>query len=334
MVHLSLLNYFKLHNITSLSVFAKAHCNCKNLFQECHGADRSLTFFAKMLPPTFVKGFHDEEAVKKMKYKTFGQTGMTVSRLGMGGAVFSDLFGAFTFEESKNTLLLALKSGINYIDTAPWYGQGVSETTIGKALEGVPREAYYIATKVCRYERDPKKMFDFSAEKTRQSFEESLKRLKLDYVDVLQIHDMDFAPSIDYLLKETWPVLMEFKRQGKARFIGVTGYTLSKLAEFVGKCGEIDTVLNYGRMTLHEQAYVQYKDNFKNLGILNGAVLAMGLFTNNGPQSWHPADAEIRAAAKGAIEYCQKNDVDIAKLALAFSFENYGDVVLNGMNTP
>ena len=58
------------------------------------------------------------------------------------------LYGDVSFDTSKEILLCGLKGGINYVDTAPWYGQGRSEEVIGKALEGVPRRAYYLATKV------------------------------------------------------------------------------------------------------------------------------------------------------------------------------------------
>ncbi len=81
----------------------------------------------------------------------------------------------------------ALKSGINYIDTSPWYGQGKSEERLGEALAKVPRSSYYIATKVGRYELDKKRMFDFSVKKTEQSFRKSLQLLRLPSVDLIQV---------------------------------------------------------------------------------------------------------------------------------------------------
>lgn len=81
----------------------------------------------------------------------------------------------------------ALRKGINYIDTAPWYGQGKSEELLGKALKDVPRSAYYIGTKVGRYELDVENMFDFSAKKTRESVEKSLKLLGISTIDVIQV---------------------------------------------------------------------------------------------------------------------------------------------------
>lgn len=85
------------------------------------------------------------------------------------------------------TIQKAIRSGINYVDTAPWYGQGKSEEILGRALAGIPREAYYIATKIGRYEKEVSKQMDFTAKKTRESVEKSLKLLQLDYVDVIQV---------------------------------------------------------------------------------------------------------------------------------------------------
>lgn len=85
------------------------------------------------------------------------------------------------------TIQQAIRSGINYVDTAPWYGQGKSEEILGRALAGVPREAYYIATKIGRYEKDVSKQMNYTAEKTRESVEKSLKLLGVDYIDVIQV---------------------------------------------------------------------------------------------------------------------------------------------------
>lgn len=128
----------------------------------------------------------------------------------------------------------AIKSGINYIDTAPFYGDGRSEKIIGKALKGIPREAYYIATKVCRYgsfTNSYEEQFDFSAKRTKKSIDISLEYLGLDYVDLIQIHDVEFAPNLDMVVNETLPAVEEARKQGKARFIGFSGYPLNVLKE-------------------------------------------------------------------------------------------------------
>ena len=75
---------------------------------------------------------------------------------------------------------------INLIDTAPWYGHGKSETVLGKALAGVPRRAYYLNTKVGRYDPEPDRMFDFTAARVTRSVDESLARLGCTYIDSVQ----------------------------------------------------------------------------------------------------------------------------------------------------
>lgn len=141
------------------------------------------------------------------------------------------LASSFEEDEGIKTVHAALKSGINYIDTAPWYGQGRSEEVLGQALKDVPREAYYIATKVARYELNYEDMFDFSAKKTRESVEKSLKLLGLEYVDVIQIHDIEFAPNLDIVLNETLPTLEALVKEGKAKYIGVSAYPVDILKE-------------------------------------------------------------------------------------------------------
>jgi len=274
------------------------------------------------LPATFVPGFHDEDVVSKMQYCDFGSTGLKLSKLGLGTAGFSTLFGNYTFEECNETVQKALKSGINYIDTAPYYGHGTSETTLGKCLQGIPRQAYYVATKVGRYEKDPAHMFDFSAAKTRASINLSLKKLGVDYIDVLQIHDIEFAPSIDYVIKETLPVVLEAVKEGKAKYIGVTGYPVSALKEFIEKSPvKLDMVLSYARLTLIDSSLKDFLPSFEGLGVINAAGIAMGLLCNNGPQPWHPAHQDIKDACEEARDYCKSKNVELARLAMHHIYE-------------
>lgn len=99
-------------------------------------------------------------------------------------------------DEAIATVEKAVKSGINYIDTAPYYGQGRSEEVLGMALKNIPRSAYYVATKVGRYETTFERMFDFSAKKTRASIEKSLELLGLEYVDVIQVCNLSLKVQI------------------------------------------------------------------------------------------------------------------------------------------
>ncbi|XP_015116198.1 L-galactose dehydrogenase [Diachasma alloeum] len=277
------------------------------------------------LPATYVEGFHDLEAVRAMEYRPLGKTGLMVSKLSFGGAPLGCHYGTYDEEEAIATVREALRKGINYIDTAPWYGQGRSERTIGKALEGVPREAYYIATKVGRYELNFEHMFDFTAERTRRSVQESLKLLQLDYVDVLQVHDVEFAPSLDIIITQTLPEVSRQVRQGRARFIGITGYPVSVLKECIDKSNiNISVILSYARHTLIDDTLLSYIPFFQDhkIGIINASAPCMGLLTNEGPPDWHPAGEETKNQCRQAVQYCNDHDLKLARLAVWYAMQN------------
>ena len=148
------------------------------------GTDASAT---GSLPSTFVAGFHDEAAVRAMPYRQLGETGMLVSALSFGTSSLMGVHERTTQNEANRVVHTALARGINYIDTAPWYGHGVAEEMLGIALQGVPRESYFLATKVGRYDPGVTEQFDFRADTVTARFEMSLERLGVDYVDVLQV---------------------------------------------------------------------------------------------------------------------------------------------------
>ncbi|PSN47270.1 hypothetical protein C0J52_13352 [Blattella germanica] len=222
------------------------------------------------LPATFVPGFHNEEAVRKMQYNPLGNTGLKISKIGFGGAALGGrfLFGEYEEAEGIATVHEALKQGINFIDTAPYYGQGRSEELLGKALKGVPRKAYYIATKVARYEMDILTRFDFSKEKTLWSVDNSLKKLGLDYVDIIQ----------------TLPALASVVQAGKARYIGITCHTLSVLKEAIQRSPvPISTVLSYARNTLIDDSLLTFVPYFQDHGIELAKLAQYHTMSSPGP---------------------------------------------------
>ncbi|XP_011643287.1 L-galactose dehydrogenase-like [Pogonomyrmex barbatus] len=284
-----------------------------------------------MFPPTYVEGFHDPEAVKAMEYKELGKTGLLVSKLAFGCGPLGCHYGTYDEADAIEAVRRAIKQGINYIDTAPWYGQGRSEATLGKALKGIPREAYYIATKIGRYELDCDNMFNFTIEKTRESFKKSLEWLGVDYVDVIQVHDIEFAPSLDIIVTQTLPELSRQVAEGRAKHIGITGYPVSILKECIEKSNiNIACILSYARLTLIDDTLLEYVPFFKKhkIGLINAATLSMGLLTNNGPPSWHPASDETKKQCVNAAQYCQERNVEFAKLAIWHSMQ-YTDVDTN-----
>jgi len=282
------------------------------------------------LPPTYVDGFHDLEAVKRMPYTSLGErTNIKPSLLSFGGCTFGGLYDAsVNLEDCKKTLEYAVQKGVNFIDTAPYYGNGRSETIFGKILPDIPRSAYYMATKIGRYAPEIDQMFDFSAQRVIKSVDESLERLNLDYVDLIQIHDLEFAPSLRVIIEETLPALQQVVAKGKAKHIGITGYPLSELKKVIelSPAGSIDTVLSYCRWTLIDSELEDYLPYFrsKGLGVINAAILSMGLLTDNGPQNWHPASKEIKDASVNAAKYAKDNGTNISRLAVHYSLLKNG----------
>lgn len=254
-----------------------------------------------------------------MKYRTLGNTGLEVSILSYGASPLGGVFRTVEESECLRTVRTALDLGINYIDVAPYYGLTVAETMLGKALKGVPRDSYYLSTKVGRYGQDD---FDFSSSRVTASVDESLARIGVDYLDVIQCHDIEFG-SPDQIVDEALPALERVRKQGKARFIGITGLPLSLLTE-VSERSQVDTILSYCHFCLNDSALVDTLPFLKErgIGIINASPLSMGLLTNRGVPDWHPADLEIRLCCSRAAAHCRSHGVDIAKLALQFAVSN------------
>ena len=272
--------------------------------------------------PTYVQEFHDKDVISEMTYQKLGNTDMIVSRMTFGGTAIGGLYGQANDEESILVIMKALKSGFNMIDTAPWYGHGKSETVLGKVLPSIPRKAYYLNTKVCRYFPEPEKMFDFRGERVIQSIDESLHRLGVEYLDVAQVHDMEFAPSLDVVINETLPALQKMREAGKIRYIGITGYPLEDFKTVIDRSAvKIDTILTYCHASMNDSTLREYLPYFqsKGLGIINGSILSMGLLTERGPAQWHPASADIRKVCKEAVDYSKRKNCNIARIATQYS---------------
>jgi L-galactose dehydrogenase len=212
-----------------------------------------------------------------------------------------------------------------------------------------------INTKVGRYEADPLHMFDFTYQTTIESARRSLQRLHVTYVDVLQLHDPEFAPSLEILLDETIPALLHCRDEiGVCRAIGLTGYPLpvqdqilrASLDRFGANVW--DHALTYAHYNLHDRSLVTsplftkwscYSSGgdddgndddddgpYNSMPILSAAPLSMGLLTQAGPPVWHPAPAALKEACRAAAQLCRLSrfhldhvEVDIAHLAIAYA---------------
>ncbi len=223
-----------------------------------------------------------------------------------------NVFG--TISSSSDSVLIdaAIDKGINFFDVSPYYGLGLAEERLGTALTP-HRQEVVLATKCGRCDVDD---FDFSAGGITSRLEASLRRLRTDAVDLLQLHDIEFG-DVKQVIHEALPALAELKRQGKARFIGITGYWSGLLAGVV-QSFPLDTVLNYCRWNLFaDDMDIRLTPVAKanGVGLINASPLHMGLIGSSIPD-WHPAPQSVRVAAADVKSACQKREVDPATVAV------------------
>jgi L-galactose dehydrogenase len=256
-----------------------------------------------------------------MEFRTLGKTGLQVSALSLGASPFGGVFGDVGYSDCKRCLDTALDLGINFIDCSPYYGQTKAETMLGQTLRGVARDKYILATKVGRYGADAPD-FDFSAERVTRSVDESLARLGVEHIDLIQCHDIEFG-DLNQIVEETLPALREVVRDGKARFVGITGLPLKVFGE-VSARAKVDTILSYCRYSLNDTGLERLLPTLEEngIGIISASPLSMGLLTRRGAPDWHPAPEAIKAACRRAAEHCQSKGVPIEQLAVQFAVAN------------
>jgi L-galactose dehydrogenase len=253
-----------------------------------------------------------------MKYRTLGSTGIKVSSLAYGGSSLASVFRDIDEAEGIRSVHVALDHGINLIDTAPYYGATKAEIVLGKALKGVTRDRYVLATKVGRYGPNISD-FNFSASRVISSVDESLARLGVGYIDFIQVHDMEFG-DIDQIVNETIPALRLVQALGKVRFIGISCLPV-RLYKTVMDRVAVDQIQSYCHYCLNDTSLLEILPYLKakNVGIFNSAPLAMRLLSDEGPPAWHPAPVALRKKCAEAAALCRSHGSDLGKLALQYS---------------
>lgn len=255
-----------------------------------------------------------------MKTRPLGKTGLNVPILGFGASSLGQEFRSVTIEEALKSVHVALDCGLNFIDTSPFYGRGMSEVLLGVALKDVPRDSYTLCTKLGRYDLQH---FDFSAKRVAESMDVSLHRLGTDHIDIMLCHDIEFVP-MQQIVDETLPALRKIQQQGKVRFIGFSGYPM-KIFRFILDQTNVDVVLSYNQYTLQNTRFADEVVPIlkqKGIGAMNAGPFSARLLTNAPLPKWLKEPEEVKAAARRAAEHCAKRGVDIAKLALQFSCAN------------
>jgi L-galactose dehydrogenase len=210
---------------------------------------------------------------------------------------------------------MAIDSGVNFFDVAPYYGLKLAESRLGVALAD-RRNEVILATKCGRYGADE---FDFSSQRTILEVDESLERLQTDYVDLLQVHDVEFG-DVEQIVNETLPTLRGLQKAGKARYIGITGYSLETLCK-IAESAPVDSILSYCRYNLmvRDMDYVLTPlAKARSIGLINASPLHMGILSGNDVPEWHPAPQAIRAVGHFADEVCSAQGLRVAEVALRF----------------
>jgi L-galactose dehydrogenase len=255
-----------------------------------------------------------------MQTRPLGKTGLQLPILSFGASSLGQEFRNVTIDEALKSVRVALDCGLNFIDTSPFYGRGMSEVLLGVALRDVPRDTYTLCTKLGRYDLAH---FDFSARRVAESVDVSLHRLGTDHLDILLCHDIEFV-EMQQIVDETLPALRKVQQAGKVRFIGFSGYP-QKIFRFICDQAEVDCVLSYNQYTLQNTRFADEMIPYlktKGVGAMNAGPFSARLLTNAPLPKWLKEPEEVKAAARQAAAHCAKKGVDIAKLALQFSLAN------------
>jgi len=260
-----------------------------------------------------------------MKYNAIGNTGMTVSSLSFGASSLGGVFHSIKENKAIDAVYAAIDGGMNFIDVSPYYGHYKAETVLGKALKGIDRKKYYLSTKVGRYGKDGVNTWDYSGKKAQESVFESMERLGIDHIDLINVHDIEFA-DLNQVVNETLPALVELRDKGIVSHVGITDLQLENLKWVIDRVpeGTVESILNFCHHTLNDDKLVDFLDYFesKGIGVINASPLSMGLLSKRGVPDWHPAPKALVEACQRAVEYCDEKGYPIEKLAIQYSVSN------------
>ena len=260
-----------------------------------------------------------------MEYREIGKTGMNVSNISFGASSLGGVFHSLKEESGIEAVYTAVDNGINFIDVSPYYGHLKAETVLGKALKNINRSRYYLSTKVGRYGKDGVNYWDYSAKRAKESVYESMERLNVDYIDLINIHDIEFS-DLEQVCGETLPALVDLRNEGVVKHVGITNLNLRHIKYVIDHvpAGTVESVLSFCHYTLNDDALADYLDFFeeKNIGVINASPYSMGLLTERGVPDWHPAPEALKRLTKKAIEYCKSKNFSIEPLAVSFSVSN------------
>lgn len=261
-----------------------------------------------------------------MQYNEIGKTGMKVANLAFGASSLGGVFHDVKEQEAIEAVYTAVDGGLNFIDVSPYYGHYKAETVLGKALKNIDRSRYYLSTKVGRYGENGVNTWDYSAKRAKESVYESMERLNIDYIDLINVHDVEFCSDLSIIANETLPALHELKAEGVVKHVGITDLqpeNLKWVIEHTPK-GTVESVLCFCHYCLNDEMLLDYLDFFEKneIGVINASPLSMGLLSQRGAPAWHPAPEALKERCAEAAKLCAERGVEIEKLAMQYSVSN------------
>lgn len=285
--------------------------------------------------------------------RRIGKTEIEVSTLSVGGTGFGNLYDVISDEQSTEVVKTAIDAGLNYFDTAPLYGQGLSESRLGNALQNVPRDSFFVSSKVgwrlkpLAAGEGPSDLFpesskakiemDYSAQGIKDSIESSLERLQLEHIDILLMHDPDegqstetgeaFEKKYSHLaeaMENAYPILSDMRDKGLVKAIGLGMNQWQMLAEFA-EAGQFDCFLLAGRYTLLEQSPLpEFLPMCQEKGIsiiiggpFNSGILATGA-TADTHYNYHEPPQKVAQKVKGMEAMSIRHGITLQAAALQF----------------
>jgi D-threo-aldose 1-dehydrogenase len=271
--------------------------------------------------------------------------------LALGGAPLGNLFKAVTDDAAIGVIGAALRGGVDYFDTAPHYGHGLSEKRFGQALRTVPRDAFLLSTKVGRLltpRADVPRVqhayvdglpfvqhYDYSYDGTLRSLDDSLARLALARVDIAYVHDIDVATHgadqparFGEMVEGALPALARRKADGALAAYGLGVNDVQVCLDTLA-VAEVDVILLAGRYTLADQSAlpallprcVERSVAIVAGGPFNSGILATGAHPRDGSApyfNYAPAPPEIVARVARIEQVCAEFDVPLRAAALQF----------------
>ena len=276
-----------------------------------------------------------------------GRTGIVISRLSLGTGFLGGLHEPVAEERFAATIAAALGHGINYLDTAPIYGLGVSEERLGDALAARPRDSYVLSTKIGRLLRGRQQslpgaeldesydgawhgvpprtiVVDFGYDATLRSLEESLQRLRLDRLDIVYIHDTFEEHHYRAAMDGAYRALDRLRSEGTIRAVGVGIGRTSVLLRFA-QDGDFDCFLVAGRYTLLDQegsSELLAVCRERAISIVLGGVFNSGILADpwrdDASFDYQPAAAARLEKARRLDHICRAHGIPLTAAALQF----------------